>query len=185
MEEHQAEAGRQGRTVGLLSGLCSVLAITVLAGGVAMFNNYRRLHEMESVIASVFPEGSVREGLRAGNGKESRESVEKESFPEQEDYVVEEAAGMVYPTKAPETEAEEQDASGSKTAPEETASENGTEEAASAVPEYRVYTVEAGETLYGICFKLYQGLGPLEEICRVNFLEDQNNIYAGQKLLVP
>ena len=45
--------------------------------------------------------------------------------------------------------------------------------------------VNPGETLYGICFKLYQNLSFLEEICRVNGLTDQNSIYAGQELLVP
>ncbi len=43
-------------TVNVLSGLCSVLAVMVLAGGVAMFNNYKKLHEMEQVVASADPQ---------------------------------------------------------------------------------------------------------------------------------
>ena len=50
---------------------------------------------------------------------------------------------------------------------------------------YKVYTVADGETLYGICFKLYHNLQHIDEICRVNSLTDENNIFAGQKLLVP
>ena len=50
---------------------------------------------------------------------------------------------------------------------------------------YSVYTVEDGETLYGICFKLYHNLKHIDEICRVNALTDENSIFAGQKLLVP
>ena len=50
---------------------------------------------------------------------------------------------------------------------------------------YKVYTVADGETLYGICFKLYHNLQHIDEICRVNSLADENNIFAGQKLLVP
>ena len=50
---------------------------------------------------------------------------------------------------------------------------------------YKVYTVADGETLYGICFKLYHNLQHIDEICRVNSLTDQNSIFAGQKLLVP
>ena len=49
---------------------------------------------------------------------------------------------------------------------------------------YKVYTVADGETLYGICFKLYHNLQHIDEICRVNSLTDENNIFAGQKLLV-
>lgn len=50
---------------------------------------------------------------------------------------------------------------------------------------YKVYTVADGETLYGICFKLYHNLQHIDEICRVNSLTDENSIFAGQKLLVP
>ena len=71
MDERKNEAGRHRSTVGVLSGICSVLAVTVLAGGVAMFNNYQKMHQMESVIASVMPEGSVKQGLLASAGKGS------------------------------------------------------------------------------------------------------------------
>ena len=50
---------------------------------------------------------------------------------------------------------------------------------------YKVYTVADGETLYGICFKLYHNLQHIDEICRVNSLTDENSIFAGQKLLIP
>lgn len=60
MEEHRGEAIRRQSTVGTLSAVCTALAVTVLAGGVAMFNNYKKMHEMESVIASC----SRREGSR-------------------------------------------------------------------------------------------------------------------------
>ena len=52
-------------------------------------------------------------------------------------------------------------------------------------PAYKVYPVGEGETLYGICFKVYQNVNKLDEICRINELRDQNSIYAGQKLLMP
>ena len=61
MEEHRGEAIRRQSTVGTLSAVCTALAVTVLAGGVAMFNNYKKMHEMESVIASVLPEGRIKE----------------------------------------------------------------------------------------------------------------------------
>ena len=59
--------------------------------------------------------------------------------------------------------------------PEETALME-TEEA--DAPAYKVYTVGEGETLYGICFKVYQNVNKLDEICRINELRDQNSIYA-------
>ncbi|MDO5417737.1 MAG: LysM peptidoglycan-binding domain-containing protein [Lachnospiraceae bacterium] len=48
-----------------------------------------------------------------------------------------------------------------------------------------VYVVQEGETLYGICFKLYQNLSRVEEICELNGLSDVNVLEAGRKLIVP
>ena len=277
MDERRVEAGRHRGTVGVLSGLCSVLAITVLAGGVAMFNNYKKMHQMESVIASAMPEGSVRNGLLAASGKDTTRDSSGKGWPaaDEPDYVIEEAAGNVYPTTAPssengderpgeitpetlkaadeslagenkaggtgaadsrsgsqaagagtqapaETKAAGQGASGqgassqgafgqgaSAPAPaqqepsalsparQDTSSaaedadlpptggrgENSSESVSAA--NYKVYTVADGETLYGICFKLYHNLQYIDEICRVNALADENSIFSGQKLLVP
>lgn len=47
------------------------------------------------------------------------------------------------------------------------------------------YIVGEGETLYGICFKLYNSLDYLEDICALNGLDDVNKIKAGQKLTLP
>lgn len=49
----------------------------------------------------------------------------------------------------------------------------------------RVYEVGPGETLYGICWKEYGDLTQLGEICRLNGLEDENRILAGQELVLP
>ena len=296
--------------MGVLSGICSVLAVTVLAGGVAMFNNYQKMHQMESVIASVMPEGSVKQGLLAsagkGSGKTEDSSGKGWSPVDEPDYVIEEAAGKVYPTTAPSAENHKEQSSqvtpetmppaessarhegegqagtagqggqagqtglsagqagqaagqagqaagqtgqassdktsqdadkasgqgnsqpegqskgqadqssdqstapsaaqnsssptgeGTTKASKETepsskegatppatgAREDASSQTVSAV-NYSVYTVEEGETLYGICFKLYHDLKHIDEICRVNALTDENSIFAGQKLLVP
>ena len=310
MDERRVEAGRHRSTVGVLSGLCSVLAVTVLAGGVAMFNNYQKMHQMESVIASVVPEGNIKEGLMAFAGKGGTENPSGKgwSAADQPDYVIEEASGKVYPTTAPSPE--KGDENPSRVTPETLAPSNsgqagGTSQTAasgqgsgqtaaagqgsgqtaasgqgsgqtaasgqgsgqtaasgqgsgqtaasgqgsgqtaasgqengqtsgqgasqadpaqkgneqtesghsqaaaetkapaedSTLPptggrgeaddqtvsaaSYKVYTVADGETLYGICFKLYHNLQHIDEICRVNSLTDENSIFAGQKLLVP
>ena len=284
MDERRVEAGRHRSTVGVLSGLCSVLAVTVLAGGVAMFNNYQKMHQMESVIASVVPEGNIKDGLMAFTGKGGTENPSGKgwSAADEPDYVIEEASGKVYPTTAPSPE--NGDEKPSRVTPETLAPSNsgqtggtgqgsgqtaapGQESGQTAAPDrgsgqmaasgqggsqtggtgqengqtsgkgasqtdsaqkkneqtesgnsqaaaqtkapaddstlpptggrgesddqtvsaasYKVYTVADGETLYGICFKLYHNLQHIDEICRVNSLTDENNIFAGQKLLVP
>lgn len=207
MDERRYEITRHRNTVGLLSGLCSVLAITVLAGGVAMFNNYKKMHEMESVIASVVPAGSVREGIAAVGDKLL--GADEKGDAGSAGYVIEEAAADVYPTEAPdqvtpetmvpESQWEEAKAGDGESSSGKSAEAGRTAEAESpaagqeepsdsqpvSAANYQVYVVNPGETLYGICFKLYQNLGHLDEICRVNGLTDQNSIYAGQELLVP
>ena len=207
MDERRYEITRHRNTVGLLSGLCSVLAITVLAGGVAMFNNYKKMHEMESVIASVVQAGSVREGIAAVGVKLL--GADEKGDAGSAGYVIEEAAADVYPTEAPdqvtpetmvpESQWEEAKAGDGESSSGKAAEAGRTAEAESpaagqeepsdsqpvSAANYQVYVVNPGETLYGICFKLYQNLGHLDEICRVNGLTDQNSIYAGQELLVP
>ena len=294
MDERRVEAGRHRSTVGVLSGLCSVLAVTVLAGGVAMFNNYQKMHQMESVIASVVPEGNIKDGLMAFTGKGGTENPSGKgwSAADEPDYVIEEASGKVYPTTAPSPEngdekpsrvtpetlapsnsgqtggtgqgsgqtAASGQGSGQTAAPgqgsgqtaaagqgsgqsaasgqsssqkggtgqengqtsgkgasqtdsaqkknEQTESGNSQAAAQTKAPaddstlpptgrrgeaddqtvssaSYKVYTVADGETLYGICFKLYHNLQHIDEICRVNSLTDENSIFAGQKLLIP
>lgn len=63
MEENRSQAGKRRSAVGMLSGVCAALAITVLAGGVAMFGNYRKMRQMESVVASVLPFKAGEEGF--------------------------------------------------------------------------------------------------------------------------
>ncbi len=282
MDERRVEAGRHRSTVGVLSGLCSVLAVTVLAGGVAMFNNYQKMHQMESVIASVVPEGNIKDGLMAFAGKGGAENPSGKgwSAADEPDYVIEEASGKVYPTTAPspengnempakvtpetlaptqgspagyennsqtggagqgssqtagtgqgssqaggagqgsgqaggagqgsgqasgqdgfqpesdskgtgQTESGQSQAAAETKAPADestlppTGGRGDGEDQTVSAASYKVYTVADGETLYGICFKLYHNLQHIDEICRVNSLADENNIFAGQKLLVP
>ncbi len=49
----------------------------------------------------------------------------------------------------------------------------------------RVYMVQPGDTLYGICLSVYGNGSKMEEICRINNLENQDKISAGQKLILP
>lgn len=48
-----------------------------------------------------------------------------------------------------------------------------------------IYIVGDGETLYGICFKLYENLNYLDDICALNQIGDVNRLIAGQELILP
>ena len=69
----------------------------------------------------------------------------------------------------------------------ETASQE-TKEAAAPVTDKKpggTYAVGDGETLYGICFKLYGNVNHVEDICALNGMTDMNHVAAGQKLILP
>lgn len=47
------------------------------------------------------------------------------------------------------------------------------------------YIVQQGDSLVGICKKIYQTTAMMDKLCEVNEIENQNEIYAGQKLILP
>ena len=47
------------------------------------------------------------------------------------------------------------------------------------------YTVKYGDTLADICEKYYGTLDMVEEICRLNQIDDANKIVPGQKIVLP
>lgn len=51
--------------------------------------------------------------------------------------------------------------------------------------EGNTYKVQDGETLYGICLKIYGNGSMLSKICELNGLEDENKIISGQNLILP
>lgn len=222
MEEKKNQTVSRKNTVNVLGGLCSALAVLVLAGGTALFNNYEKMQEMETVIASVLPEGY--EGWEKGRNQETEETLKETGHG---GIVVETVAGNVFPTEdsAEEVQLAEESALYITAEQEETETsmaEAGTEietdaeisietgtkpdtetdAGMKAEPEadslqtavqplkepgegQMYYAVQDGETLYGICFKLYQSVNSLEDICAWNGLDNQDKIVAGQKLIVP
>ena len=50
---------------------------------------------------------------------------------------------------------------------------------------YRSYEVKDGDTLIGICKKLYGSLEYLDEICEYNKINNSDEIKSGQRIWVP
>ena len=89
MEDNRQGAARARSAIGLLGGACSVMAVLVLAGGLVMFGNYRKMKDMEAVIASVMPSDGKSGAFRSFAGADGSDEVEVEAVP-----------GEVYPTLA-------------------------------------------------------------------------------------
>ena len=235
MDEKREEARERRSAVSVLGGICGVLSVAVLAGGIVMVNNYQKMRDMESVLASVMPAGAE---YLPGGEEEKPELVLETGVTVQPETMT---AGMPEPpeTGAAASEQVETGAAVSEPAASGTAeavsgaaaskpAETGTaaaepsktgaaasEPAASgaaeavsgeaeavhipsleeadqqmevlgqALEEASTHVVQDGETLYGICLEKYHDLSRVDEVCRLNGLEDVNKIKAGQKLILP
>lgn len=212
MEERKQSVGHARTAIGLLGGTCSVLAVLVLAGGLVMFGNYRKMKDMEAVIASVMPSDVKTGGLRSFAGQDEDgdlevESVPGEVYPTLADIVIDQetgndvnaagndAAGMEAGADAAGNTNAGTSASGAQNA-SETSTPHGGNAGASAdaapaavvvqIPSDAVkYVVQEGETLYGICMERYHSMAQIPQICAWNGLADENHISVGQELYLP
>ena len=212
MEERKQSVGHARSAIGLLGGACSVLAVLVLAGGLVMFGNYRKMKDMEAVIASVMPSDVKTGGLRSFAGQDEDgdlevESVPGEVYPTLADIVIDQetgndvnaagndAAGMEAGADAAGNTNAGTSASGAQNA-SETSTPHGGNAGASVdaapaavvvqIPSDAVkYVVQEGETLYGICMERYHSMAQIPQICAWNGLADENHISVGQELYLP
>lgn len=197
MEDNKVQAISRRGTIRVLGSLCSALSIVVLAGGVVMFNNYEKMKEMESVLTSALPV-MERDNPAALPGDQVYNDTEGE-----DELLIEEAKGQVYPTVGTETlsptypnqPAEETDGGPDSaetgigeeghSSSAETQAESAAETAAASAGVPATYRVQDGETLYSICLKFYHSLNRIDEICELNNLENQDKIISGQNLILP
>lgn len=209
MEEKKEEAQSRKSTVSVLGGICGALSVAVLASGIVMFNNYQKMKEMESVIASALPAGTnLWQDYQLGDDTElifeTGSTVQPETMaPEIVTPELETAAAASVPetqeatTEMPMTAPEESTEAAADQPVQTEAVEPRTEiptleeaetqmaEVGEAAAAANTYIVGEGETLYGICFKIYHDLSQVDRICELNGLDDVNKIKAGQKLLLP
>lgn len=206
LEERQETVDRHKNAAGFLTGVCGVLAVAFLAGTVATYGNYRKLHQMEDVIVSALPrelrgEPAIQEargqvyptvGEESTSKEDSARSESKMTAAENSQTSIEAGTQAQRSEKTDEPETASFESTENPTETEQSSEAGDTKPAKEAVipnavslTGYKTYLVEPGETLYGICAKLYRGSRYLEEICRVNGLKNPDSIYAGQVLLVP
>ena len=209
MEERQQEAASRYGTIRALGTLCGVLSVAVLAGGVVLFGNYQKMREMESVLVSVLPDGvrGTADGKEAVTVEQIRGSVTPlessgtgtdvdaagnaaETGGQTHKWTIESAAGNSaeksqtraetkppYILPEPEAQRDLPNPGGNSTA--------GQDYPVTNLKPGGTYTVGDGETLYGICFKLYGNIRHLDDILAINHLTDENRIIAGQTLVLP
>lgn len=133
------------------------------------------LQTESEISASELTEEASGIGSETGQEQEVSEEKEEESTP-----------AAVEETVSAEDDGEEEQPSvkPQETAPQEKEkTEESKVQETSALADQEYYIVQKGESLLGISQKLY-GKDYTEQLCERNELEDENKIYAGQKLLL-
>lgn len=128
------------------------------------------------------PEETQTEEAQPQEDAKPEETVAEEPQPQEEaqpeEAVPEEQQQEMQPQETVAEEVQSQEAAADNTAAEETAQtirqETGT-----------TYVIQKGDTLASICMKYYGNLSNIEEICRINGIEDKDSIFYGQKIYLP
>lgn len=181
----------------------TLLAVIVLIVGAAMLNNYEQMKNMQDTLnvltqnfgkdtISNIPSQITKKEVEDVLAEEIKKPI-KELDSEEGSLDVEVVPGNVEPLE------EENEDNDDKLPGEEIAASNSKEEDEAVVDdteeeettqevvqkEVKYYTVQMGDTLAGISFKLYNSANYITQIMEINNIEDENVIYAGQRLIVP
>lgn len=154
--EERAKNARIERMNRRLYGLCSALAVAVLALGIAVFSNYQMLGKMETRL--------MENGIIA---------MEREKGTTAED-------GKQTESRTPETKTARDAA---KKSNEGTAEAAKVQAAAANLPQY--YTVQNGDTLSSISFKMYNSVGYVAELMAANDLAESDELHEGDRIVIP
>lgn len=149
------EIADNGKSSTLLYVACCILAIVILIVGITTMNGYEQINDIKSSLETLA--NSVSESFLSGNEKDTTSET---SMPSPTETIV--------PLESDKTDDSD----------ENTVSSDNVD-----VVEY--YVVKEGDTLAGISMKLYDSLNMVEEICRINSIENEDSLYIGQKIYLP
>lgn len=176
---------------GLLSYVMSAAMFLVICGlGVTAYQNHTKMHDMEAAILQMNhgqveateTAGQVQVENVAGNivPEQGTETVAQENVPETEMVAADQA---VQTEEGSQTETVETD-SAAVQEPEQTESAETMSEAGQYLAQ-GYYIVQKGDSLVGICRKIYQTTAVMDKICEANGIDNPDAIYEGQYLTLP
>ncbi len=213
VNEKKQEVHRR-RSNMMMTCVSLVLMMVVMVLGIALLGNYEKMQSMEEVLYQIsgkIDQGTqvdeaikienVQETLASGEASLTEEAVSSEAALEENkiveaEVVSEESENVEESVAAEESEVaensvapEESEVAEKSVAPEESGDLEG--EAATETPdqsdhvEQTTYIIQKGDTLAKICMKYYGSLSGMDEICRINGINDKDTILYGQKILLP
>lgn len=190
-----------------------MLALVVCVLGVSAYWNNEKMNSMEATLAQMnqmqnvaaeTEEFEVNVENVVGNVPKQGETSEASMENEAETQVTGANADASATTTMPETDIPAaatmqgaNTAAEAATLPTDTAATAGIDtvtapaEATTVLTEAQTYlnqgyyVVQKGDSLVGICKKIYQTTAMMDKLCEVNGIDNQDEIYAGQKLILP
>ena len=176
---------------GLLSYVMSAAMLLVICGlGVTAYQNHTKMNDMEAAILQMNhgqveateTAGQVQVENVAGNivPEQGTEPAAQENVPETEMAAADQA---VQTEEGSQTGTVETD-SAAVQEPEQTESAETMSEAGQYLAQ-GYYIVQKGDSLVGICRKIYQTTAVMDKICEANGIDNPDAIYEGQYLTLP
>lgn len=156
--EERAKHARIERLNKMLCGMCSGLAIAVLALGIAVFSNYQMLEKMEDKL--------IASGVLVAERKSLKNEKDGEAYGEYEVRVTKPENG---------TQSVEETAMASNM--------NKVQAVSNDLPKY--YVVQNGDTLSSISFKMYNSVGYVAELMEANGFGEADEIHEGDRIMIP
>lgn len=179
---------KQGTGIRWVYGAGTMLVMTILVIGITIINNYDKMKNMEKTLTDISkqvaeePDGRdlpVSAQIKMETEKMTERQTETESDTEKQQ-TESQRQTETESEKQQQTETKMREANERRVIPE---AENIKE--SSARPSQAVYIVKNGDTLADICQKYYGNLDKVEEICELNDITDQDEIWAGEKIVLP
>lgn len=176
---------------GFISYIMSAAMLLVICGlGVTAYQNHTKMNDMEAAILQM-NHGQVEATETAGQvqvenvagdivPEQGKETAAQENVPETEMAAADQA---VQTEEGSQTETVETDSTAVQE-PEQTESAETMSEAGQYLAQ-GYYIVQKGDSLVGICRKIYQTTAVMDKICEANGIDNPDAIYEGQYLTLP
>lgn len=191
--KEKKEESSQKRIVGVLYGACTFLAFVILMIGVAMMNNYDKIESLEKLVLDLYTTamGQVGQEDAGVNDRQDLTVIDKV------DGNVEPTSAFVQKTEEDSTSAAEAELPEKSTQPEQestqTESESMEENAdneekvtdVASKEGIKYHIVEEGDTLTAISRKFYNTDTMVDEIMKLNEIDNKDMIYPGQVINLP
>lgn len=163
-QEYNKEEARVSFIWNVMNVLSLGFVICIMAYSITSINSYHKIKEMEETIDYIVATISNRVDETA------------------DEYMVKATEEVVYKEESTEQTVEEKTIFDQEklTSPEK---EKAVETVVSDATRY--YVVRKGDTLYSISCEIYGNGSKVDEICRMNKLDNPDSILLGQKLLLP